>query len=130
MAKGKCKNLTNRNQEHWASSEPSTPTTTSPGHPSTPEKQDPDLKSYLMMVVEDLKKGINNSLKEIQENSAKEVEALKEEARKSLKVLQENTAKQVEAFKEETQKSLKELQENTAKQVLVLKELQATKLNR
>ena len=30
-----------------------------------------------MMVVEDLKKGINNSLKEIQENSAKEVEALK-----------------------------------------------------
>ena len=34
------------------------------------------------MVVEDLKKGINNSLKEIQENSSKEVEALKEEAQK------------------------------------------------
>jgi hypothetical protein len=31
-----------------------------------------------MMVVEDLKKGINNSLKEIQENTAKQVEALKE----------------------------------------------------
>ena len=45
------------------------------------------------MVVEDLKKGINNSLKEIQENNAKEVEALKEEAQKSLKELQENTAK-------------------------------------
>jgi hypothetical protein len=27
MAKGKRKKLTNRNQEHWASSEPSTPTT-------------------------------------------------------------------------------------------------------
>ena len=77
MAKGKHKNLTNRNQEHWASSEPSTPTITSPGYPNTPEKQDMDLKSYLMMVVEDLKKGINTSLKEIQENTAKQVEALK-----------------------------------------------------
>jgi hypothetical protein len=35
-------------------------------------------KSYLMMLVEDLKKGINNSLKEIQENTAKQVEVLKE----------------------------------------------------
>jgi hypothetical protein len=52
----------------------------SPGYPNTPEKQDSDLKSYLMMVVEDLKKDINNSLKEIQENTAKQVEALKEEA--------------------------------------------------
>ena len=46
------------------------------------------------MVVEDLKKGINNSLKEIQENSAKEVEALKEETQNSLKELQENSIKQ------------------------------------
>jgi vacuolar-type H+-ATPase subunit E/Vma4 len=79
-------------------------TTTSPGYHSTPKKQDTDLKSYLMMVVEDLKKGINNSLKEIQENSAKEVETFKEEAQKSLKELQENTAKQVEALKEEAKK--------------------------
>jgi hypothetical protein len=35
---------------------------------------------------------------------------------KSLKELQENTAKQVEVLKEETQKSLKDLQENTTKQ--------------
>ena len=55
------------------------------------------------MLVEDFKKGINNSLKEIQENTAKQVEALKEEAQKSLKELQKITAKQVE----ETQKSLK-----------------------
>ena len=54
-----------------------------------------------MMAVEDFKKCINNSLKEIQENTAKQVEALKE--------LQENTAKQVEVLKEEKQKSLKEL---------------------
>jgi hypothetical protein len=41
-------------------------------------------ESYLMMVEEDCKKGINNSLKEIQENTAKQEEALKEEAQKPL----------------------------------------------
>jgi hypothetical protein len=79
MEKGKHKNLTNRNQDHSPSSEPSTPTSASAGYPNTPEKEDSDLKSYLMMLVEDFKKGINNSLKEIQENTAKEVEVLKEE---------------------------------------------------
>ena len=44
-------NLTNRNQDHSPSSEPSTPTSPSPGHPNTPEKVDPDLKAYLMMMV-------------------------------------------------------------------------------
>jgi hypothetical protein len=39
------------------------------------------------MLVEDFKKGINNSLKEIQENTAKQVKALKEEAQKSLEEL-------------------------------------------
>jgi hypothetical protein len=48
-----------------ASSETSTPKTASPGYPNTPKKQDSDLKSYLMMLVEDFKKGINNSLEEI-----------------------------------------------------------------
>jgi hypothetical protein len=38
-----------------------------------------------MILVEDLKKGINNSLKEIQENTEKQVEVLKEETQKSLK---------------------------------------------
>jgi hypothetical protein len=64
MAKGKHKNPTNRNQDH--SPEHSTPTPPSPGHPYTPEKQDPDLKAYLMMMVEDIKKDFNNSLKERQ----------------------------------------------------------------
>jgi hypothetical protein len=67
MAKDKCKNLTNRNQDYLASSEPSTPTTVSPGYPNTPGKQDSDLKSYFMMLVEDFKKDIKNSLKEILE---------------------------------------------------------------
>ena len=61
-----------------ASSEPNSPTVASPGYTITPEKQDMDLKSYLMILVDDLMKGINNSLKEIQENTAKEVEVLKE----------------------------------------------------
>jgi hypothetical protein len=69
MAKGKLKNLTNRNQDHSPSSEPSTPTSASPGYPNTPEKQDSDLKSYLMKLVEDIKKDLNNSLKEIQEST-------------------------------------------------------------
>ena len=47
------------------------------------------------MLTEDFKKEINNSLKEIQENSGKQLESLKEETQKSLKELQENTTKQV-----------------------------------
>ena len=38
-----------------------------------------------MMVIEDFKKNINNSLKEIQENTGKQVEALKEETQIPLK---------------------------------------------
>jgi chromosome condensin MukBEF complex kleisin-like MukF subunit len=45
-----------------------------------------------MMVIEDIKKDINNFLKEIQENTSN-VEVLKEETQKSLKELQENTNK-------------------------------------
>jgi F0F1-type ATP synthase membrane subunit b/b' len=46
-------------------------------------------------MMEDFKKDINNSLKEAQENTGKQVETLKEETQKSLKQLQENTIKQV-----------------------------------
>ena len=95
MVKGKCKNLTNRNQDHSPSSEPSTPTSPSPGHPNTPKKLALDLKACVMMKVREIKKDFNNSLKEIQENTAKQVEDIKEEAQKSLKELQENTTEQV-----------------------------------
>ena len=47
------------------------------------------------MLVEDFKKDINDSLKEIQQNTAKKVEAFKKETQKSLKELQENTTKKV-----------------------------------
>jgi hypothetical protein len=93
MEKGKRNNLTNRHQDHSPSSDPCAPTLPTPGHPNTPEKLDLDLKAYLMMIVEDIKKDFNNTLKEIQENTAKQVEDIKEEAQKSLKELQENTAK-------------------------------------
>ena len=92
MARGKSKNISNRNQSYLASSESSSPTTVSPGYPNTPKKQDSDLKSHLMMMmIEDFKKDINNFLKEIQENTGKQVEALKQETQKSLKELLKNT---------------------------------------
>jgi hypothetical protein len=54
-----------------------------PGYSNTPEKKDTDLKSYLIMTIENFKKDINISLKEIQENKGKQVKALKEETQKS-----------------------------------------------
>jgi hypothetical protein len=81
MLRGKGKNTSNRNQGCLASPETSSPTRASPGYPNTPEKQDSDLKSHLMMMIEDFKKDINNSLKEIQENTGKQIEALKEETK-------------------------------------------------
>jgi hypothetical protein len=58
-----------------------------------------------MMLVEDFKMGINNLLKDVQVNTAKQVEALKEKTQISLKELQENNAKQVDLLKDETQKN-------------------------
>ena len=55
-----------------ALSEPNSPTIASPGYTITPEKQDPDLKTLLMMMMEDFRK-------EIQENTGKQLEALKGE---------------------------------------------------
>jgi hypothetical protein len=94
MAGGKHKNRNNRKQGYLALSEPNSPAIASPGYSITSEKQDSDLKSLLMMMMEDFKKDINNSLKEIQ-NTGKQLEALKEETQKSLEELQENTTKQV-----------------------------------
>jgi predicted nucleic acid-binding Zn-ribbon protein len=91
MAGGKHKNRSNRNQGSLVSSERNSLTIANPGYTITPEKQDMDLKSLLMMMMEDFKKEI-----------------------------QANTGKQLEAFKEETQKSLRKLQENTTKQVMEL----------
>jgi hypothetical protein len=98
MVGGKPKNRSNRNQGYLASSECNFPTISSLGYRNTPEKQDSELKSLLLMVIEDFKKDINNSLKEIQENTGKQLEDIKEETQKSLKELQENTTKQAKGM--------------------------------
>jgi hypothetical protein len=67
MARGKGKNMSNRNQGYLTSSEPNSPNTVIPAYANTPEKQDFDSKSHLMMMIEDFKKDI----KEIQENTGK-----------------------------------------------------------
>jgi gas vesicle protein len=87
MAGGKHKNRSNRNQGYVASSEPNSPTITSPGYTITRKKQDMDLKSFLMIMMEDLKK-------EIQENTDEHLDAFKEETKNCLRELQENITKQ------------------------------------
>ena len=66
MVRGKGKDISNKNQGYLALLKPSSPTTASPGYSNTVEKQDSDLKPHHMMMIEDFKKDINNSLKEIQ----------------------------------------------------------------
>ena len=82
MVQCKRKNLTNRKQDTHHHQNAAFPPHPVLGHPNTPEKIVPELKAYLMMMVDDIKKDVNNSLKEIQENTAKQVEDLKEEAQK------------------------------------------------
>jgi hypothetical protein len=64
MAGSKCKNTSNRNQGYLASSEPNSPIIASSEYTITLEKQDSDLNSLLMIMIENFKKDINNSLKE------------------------------------------------------------------
>ena len=84
MAKGKYRTISNKSQYTLASSEPRPPYTACRGYTNTTEKQETNQKSYLMKIVEFFKEDINNSLKEIQGNTGKQVEALKEETNISL----------------------------------------------
>jgi hypothetical protein len=52
MAKGKHKTISKRNQNMWASSEPSFPTKARPEYTNTPENQETVLKSYLMKITQ------------------------------------------------------------------------------
>jgi hypothetical protein len=85
MAGGKHKNRTNRNQGYLASSEPNSPSITSPGYTITQEKQDMDLKSLLMMKIENFEKEIKKKkpLKKYRKKTGKQPEALKEETEKN-----------------------------------------------
>jgi hypothetical protein len=66
--KGKGNNISSRNQGYLASSKFSCATTVSPEYPNTPENQESDLKSHLMMMIEDFKNDINNTLKDTGEH--------------------------------------------------------------
>jgi len=103
MVRGKHRKLSDRIQNYLASSEPTSPIKANIGYPKTPEKQDLDLKSHFRMMTEDTKKDINSSLKEIQDNTSKQVEVLNEETQKSLKELQENTTKEVKELNKTVQ---------------------------
>jgi hypothetical protein len=102
MVRGKCKNISNRNQGYLASSKPSSPITASPAYPKISEKQHSDLKSHLVKIIKTFKEDINNTFKEI---TGKQAEALKEETNKFLKEIQEDTIKRVKKLK--TVKDLK-----------------------
>jgi hypothetical protein len=119
IKRGKDKNISKRNQGYLALSELSCPITGSPGYPKTPEKEDSDSKSDLIMMIQNFKEDINNYIKEIQENMGKNVEALNKETQKSLKELRENTTKQVKELNKIIQdlkieiKSIKKSQRET-----------------
>ena len=61
--------------------------------PNTPEKEDPDPKSYLKMMIE--------MLKQEREKKHKEIEAFREETRKTFKELEENRTKEMKELKKE-----------------------------
>ena len=82
-------NRSNRNQGYLASSKPNSPTIASPGYTITREKQEMDLKSHLMMMIEDIKGEIHKntgkqqkSLRELQENTTKHVAEIEEDLRR------------------------------------------------
>ena len=58
MVGSKHKNISKRNQGYLASSEPNSPTIASPVYTITLEKQDLNLKSLLLMMIENFKKDI------------------------------------------------------------------------
>jgi hypothetical protein len=58
-----------------------------------------------MMMIEDIKKDINNSLKEIQKNTGRQVEAIKGETQNSVKELQENRTKHVKELNQPVSKN-------------------------
>ena len=71
------------------------PSTTNPGYPNETEAQEEDFKFNLMKLIKAFKEDMNKFLKEIHENTFKQVYmALKEEANKH-KEIQENIVKQV-----------------------------------
>ena len=74
MFKGPQKNTINKSQGNIKPSKHSYPTTASPGYPNKTKAQVNDLKSNHIKMIETFKEEMNKSLKEIQENTIKQVE--------------------------------------------------------
>ena len=72
MARNKLKIISNRIQCTPAAREPNFWTTASTGYPITPEKQDNDLKSHLMKMIETLDKISKSLKKEMKEELGKQ----------------------------------------------------------
>jgi hypothetical protein len=79
MVRIKHKNISSRRQYNLALPEPDSSTIASPGYPNTHDKQESDLKSYLLKMIEDFKENKKKTFKDIQENATKQVETFKEE---------------------------------------------------
>jgi hypothetical protein len=67
----------------------SSSTTAGPRCSISHKKKDLDLNDHLMTMTEEFKAGINNPLKEIQDNTGTQVDSLKMETHKSFKEIQE-----------------------------------------
>jgi hypothetical protein len=92
MAGGKRKNISNRNQGYLASSEPYSPTIASPGYSNTLEKQDSDIKSLLMVMIEDIKKDIT-PLKKYRRTQVNSKKPLKRKHKNPLKSFSKTQSK-------------------------------------
>jgi len=79
MTRGKRRNIRNRNQDYLASAESSYPTKENTGYLNSPEKQDLDWKSQLLIMMEEFKRNLKNPLKRMQQNTSEQVESLREE---------------------------------------------------
>jgi hypothetical protein len=93
MVRGKHKNISNRNQFDFTTSEPSSPITANPGYPTTPLKQDSDLNFHFTKMIEDFKRTLITPLKKCCRTQVKKVETLKKRTHKSLKEIQENATR-------------------------------------
>jgi hypothetical protein len=89
-----------------------------------------------MMLVEDFKKKINNSLKEIQENTVKQVEDLKEKHKNPIQSYRKTQPKQVMELNETIQElkmeveTIKKTQRETTLEIEILGKKSGTISNR
>jgi len=111
MVKGKHKNINRRNHTAWHQQNPAFA-------PQKSRNTATHLKSNIqiyMKMIEDFKKDINNSLKEIQDKTGKDIETLKKETHKSFKEIHEITINQVKKLNKTMQDPIETLKKTQNK---------------